>query len=204
MLSEEQRSSANPDDLIPFLDHMLARGENRYFWRKARATARLWMGDLTGAAADDPAYAIPARDPRSRPQEIDLTPFYNRLLVKDGMGALGKDLAELPVGRHSLDGTVFDLRGMIRLKGSGPGAYPEQITGIPIGQPCREIHVLHATGSGAEDGTPVGGYVLHYADGTRHELPIVYGFDLRDWNVVARARHRSGKSPGSPRPKTTM
>ena len=31
------------------------------------------------------------------------------------------------------------------------------------------------------DGVQVGSYVLHYADGERRELPIVYGRDLANW-----------------------
>ena len=31
------------------------------------------------------------------------------------------------------------------------------------------------------DGTRIGRYTLHYEDGSREEIPIVYGQDVRDW-----------------------
>ncbi len=34
------------------------------------------------------------------------------------------------------------------------------------------------------DGTVVGQYVLHYTEGSREPLDIVYGEDVRDWWVV--------------------
>jgi hypothetical protein len=34
---------------------------------------------------------------------------------------------------------------------------------------------------GAEDGTEIGTYLVHYADGTDERIPIIYGKDVRDW-----------------------
>jgi hypothetical protein len=71
------------------------------------------------------------------------------------------------------------------------------VDNIPIGRQVNRLHVLHASwqvtmdkyGSMdtpiwktiVPDGTPVGHYVWHYADGQERETPIVYGRDLRDW-----------------------
>jgi hypothetical protein len=33
------------------------------------------------------------------------------------------------------------------------------------------------------DGTQVGTFVLNYADQQQHGFPIIYGEDVRDWNV---------------------
>lgn len=46
------------------------------------------------------------------------------------------------------------------------------------------MHLLQATGWEAADGTEVGRCVLHYENGAKEELPIVYGRDLRNhWMV---------------------
>ncbi|PYM13236.1 MAG: hypothetical protein DME18_09505, partial [Verrucomicrobia bacterium] len=61
------------------------------------------------------------------------------------------------------------------------GEFPEEVKGIPVGMKCRRLHFLHSTGWSAGDGTQVGLYRLHYADGQTQELPIIYGKHVRDW-----------------------
>ena len=34
----------------------------------------------------------------------------------------------------------------------------------------------------ARDGTRIGSYIVHYADGSAVEIPIVYGEHLREWH----------------------
>ena len=34
---------------------------------------------------------------------------------------------------------------------------------------------------GADDGTEIGAYIVHYADRTSERIPIIYGADLHDW-----------------------
>jgi hypothetical protein len=48
------------------------------------------------------------------------------------------------------------------------------------------MHFLHATGWSEQDGTEIGRYVLHFADGQTRPIPLVYGEDLRDWVVGSK------------------
>ena len=62
---------------------------------------------------------------------------------------------------------------------------PEAVRGIVIGARFDALHILHTTmfgnAFGAEDGTEIGTYVVHYADRTEERIPIIYGRDVRDW-----------------------
>ena len=50
------------------------------------------------------------------------------------------------------------------------------------GRACRHLHFLHAANFDGRLGTPVGQYVVHYADQRPPEnVPIVYGEDLLNW-----------------------
>jgi hypothetical protein len=127
-------------------------------------------------------HRIPARDPAATPQQIDLSAHYNLGLRESVDGLEGNDLAELLPGVQTLAGVHFDVRGIVRLgQKDGPSPSPESIRDIRVGQRCRWLHFLQATPSNSELGTQVGSYILHFADGHREELPIVYGQDLANW-----------------------
>jgi tetratricopeptide (TPR) repeat protein len=126
------------------------------------------------------------RSPDATPTLIDLTAYYNAGLNEAwhfGQGAKGTDLAALPTGVQTLAGVRFDVRGIIQLssKRSQPW-FPEKVEGIRIGQKCRTLNFLQATGWMAKDGARIGSFVIHYADGQNQELPIVYGEDTREWH----------------------
>lgn len=80
---------------------------------------------------------------------------------------------------------------------------PKKIEGIPVDKQVAKLHILHATGFGTgqptdenyvKDGEKIGHYVIHYADDTTEELPIVYGEDVRDWwNVDNNQETKRGK-----------
>lgn len=60
--------------------------------------------------------------------------------------------------------------------------YPDSVKGIRVGQKCRRLHFFEGASWGAEaNGAKIGSYVLHYADGQRAELPIIYGKEVTDW-----------------------
>jgi hypothetical protein len=65
-----------------------------------------------------------------------------------------------------------------------------QVEGIPIHQKARRLHFLHGTHWRARGGTKIGAYILQYEDGTRLEIPIRYGEDVRDWWVVSDRQSR--------------
>jgi hypothetical protein len=43
------------------------------------------------------------------------------------------------------------------------------------------VHFLHAVAWNTRDGTQVGTFIFHYADGAEISKPIIYGQDVRDW-----------------------
>ena len=138
---------------------------------------------------------IPPRLAQTPTNLIDLTEYYNAALVQTwhpGQTAnyYTNTLEELPPGLLQLGGLVFDVRGIVQLSGSElqkvGGQYPQQITGIKINQTCRQLHFLQAAGWRSPDGTTIGTYRLHYADGQEQVIPIVYGADVRDWNMDER------------------
>jgi hypothetical protein len=131
---------------------------------------------------------------------IDLTKYYNWGLkgtwhpsssVPEGVQGLENDLAELPTGIQTFAGVQFDVRGLIQLVGtelrSVGGNYPERVDGIEIGQKFENLHVLHATGWQAPEGTVIGSYILHYADGSEKELEIIFGQNVLDWWALSDA-----------------
>lgn len=138
------------------------------------------------------ARLIPGRLSFTPPKLIDLSEYYNAAFGQTWHpGIEHNNLAMLSPGLLQMDGTLFDVRGIVqlngkRLKASG-GRYPNQISGIKIGQHCRQLDFLHATGYRAREGVQVGAYVIHYANGHQETVPIVYGEDIRDWNESSDA-----------------
>jgi hypothetical protein len=85
-------------------------------------------------------------------------------------------------------GVPFDVRGIVQLNGGGMiemrgKPFPRRVLGIKLGRKCARLHFLHSTGWTEKDGTVVGEYRLVYTDGSRQDLPIIYGEDVRDWWV---------------------
>ena len=130
-----------------------------------------------------------------RPHPIDLTRYYNAGLTQDwhtpgGSGTL--TLRKLPTGVQTFGGTSFHIQGIVQL--SSPyfakvfTNYPQAVRSIRIDGKCRKLHFLHGTGWNVPDGTQIGSYVLNYTDHQQHVFPIVYGADVRDWNVGSEPR----------------
>jgi len=171
---------------LPFLDHLIARDPSDDFWKKRRALAWLNLGDLKRAAADDPKYAVPPRDPRAGSRQIDLSAHYNRLVGKGGFEDIDSDFSDMPSGLQEFGGIIFDVRGIVGFGGLGwtGQEWPRQVMNIRVGASCHSLHFLQATINGDYTKLRIGSYVLHYADGQTAELPLVYGNDLRDWWTV--------------------
>jgi hypothetical protein len=133
---------------------------------------------------------IPPRLSQAPVNLIDLSDYYNAALAQTWHGGTAHNsLDVLPPGLLQLGGTVFDVRGIVQLSGRGlqrsRPIYPPRIMGIRVGQVCRQLHFLQATGWTTRDGTPLGKYIVHYADGKQQMIPIIYGEDVRDWNASA-------------------
>lgn len=159
---------------------------------KTLTPARMFAAGASATPKAKKTY--PDRDPKTPAQLIDLTSVYNARLTDTWHGAenaTGNDLSTLPAGLQELNGTPFDIRGVIQLGSKAPTAnrFPSQVTGIKVGQKCRTIHFLHsgAFGHPPDEGKQIGVYALHFAaNNMRLEVPIVYGKDVRDWHYWAQ------------------
>jgi hypothetical protein len=146
---------------------------------------------LNVAASESPALKIPPRDPKARPELIDLSAHYNAALTDNWhpasnmAGETGNDLSELPRGIQKLDGVEFDVRGLVQVSATETGnsrhSYPRAANGIKAGLRCKRLHFLHGTGFVGGEGQKIGSYTVHYEDGQTNEIPIIYGEDVRDW-----------------------
>jgi len=134
---------------------------------------------------------IPPRNPRLSPKLIDLSPHYNAGLDEPlhTKANPGNNLSVLPRGLQTLAGIQFDVRGVVQLSSSRVKEldpvtdYPERVNGIKVGRQCRRLHFLHASGIAVADGTQIGSYIVHYADGQQSVIPLIYGKNVRDWWV---------------------
>jgi serine/threonine protein kinase/WD40 repeat protein len=161
------------------------------FWRRMSALDLLWKGDLKGAIEAYPQFAIPDRDPRCTPHQIDLSNIYSRLLVPDGIGD-GYDLASFPSGFVTFDGIAFDVRGVVELGHNSSSILPSRARVDAINQTATRLHFLQANSYQLPDGAALGRYVLEYENGTTADLPLKYGEDVRDWWTA------SGESTNTP------
>jgi hypothetical protein len=151
------------------------------------------LGRLEEAAQEvSRACGIPRREAQDLPNLIDLSAFYNAGFKGNWFnGNTNDDLSDLPVGIQALDGTQFDVRGLIQLRGDqfrfakAATRVPEQVAGLPTSRECRRVHFLHGAIRGGLDpaGTEIGKYVLHYADGTTEERALRLGKEVLDWTT---------------------
>jgi hypothetical protein len=70
---------------------------------------------------------------------------------------------------------------MIHLRASLQARLPKSAEGIKIGSRCNRIHFLHGTQYEVAEGSTIGRYKVHYADGFSEDVPIVYGEDVSVW-----------------------
>ena len=128
-------------------------------------------------------------------KHIDLSSHYNAPLDERWFG-LSRErgpLSQMPTGLADLNGTKFDLRGIVQLSGrqlqnqlGENNPFTGSAKSIDLSnQTYKSISFLHATTWTDPDGTPVANYVFNYVDGTKNVLPIVYGEHVRDWYVDA-------------------
>ena len=125
---------------------------------------------------------IPARDPAAPQQLIDLARAYTH-----SFGLLQRnEYAELPRGVHKLGGVPFDLRGLVQLdhraERAGESGPFHPLALITAGLRCRTLHFLQAAECDPRiEGSIVARWIIHYADGSAREWPVIYGEQLRDW-----------------------
>ncbi len=129
------------------------------------------------------AHPIPARDPLTDANCIDLTGSYNTALTEtwqpiSGPSSIDSQFPPASADLHKFGGLSFDVRGIIRLSQTswGCAALPVAVE-IPVSRSFRRMHVLHGITGLALEGERAGTYRLHYRDGSRAELPIFHSRD---------------------------
>jgi hypothetical protein len=134
---------------------------------------------------------IGPRAPNAGPEQIDLSRHYTTSLQESVNHSPGAwDLSDLPSGLQTFGNVRFDVRGVIYLNGAEARkaslSNPEQVSGIRVERKCSRLHFLHADewGGQAGNGTLIGKYILHYADGETRELEIVEGQHVANWYVL--------------------
>jgi hypothetical protein len=122
---------------------------------------------------------------------IDLKPYYNYSLTNSLIATGGlnghNNLSAFPIGKGTYGGIPFDVSGVIQLTGNQAAiakrTFPDKVEGIKIGAACARIHLLHGAGWNDLENAAIANLTLHYADGTTHTIPIVYGKHILDWWV---------------------
>jgi serine/threonine protein kinase len=152
---------------------------------KSADQSRLGNG-VWGPREARPIRDIPQRSWMTPARLIDLGPYYNDGLT-DNWNARhrpGNNLAVLPQGRRTFANVEFDVRGVIQLSGKEitkhMPSFPETVAGMKVRQRCRQLHFLHTTGWKAPEGSQIGTFLIHYANGQCVEYPIRYGEHVRD------------------------
>jgi len=127
---------------------------------------------------------IPTRSLEARPEQLDLTAFYNQRL-EDSETFNMEGMVDLKPGLRVLGGTPFDIRGIIQLGGAASvffsRSFPAKTPPIPVHRRVQRLHMLQFCCWDTTRGTLAGRFVLRYADGSTSELPIRYGIDLSNW-----------------------
>ena len=131
---------------------------------------------------------IAPRSPQTSPDLVDLSEHYTSSLDDNWFCHAGHDLRDLPKGIQVLDGTPFDIRGLVQLAASKSidvtgVVFPEAVKGIIVGRKGQRLHFLQACFWNTETGAKLGEYVIHYEDGQTRTVPIVYGQTISDWWV---------------------
>lgn len=70
--------------------------------------------------------------------------------------------------------------GCIVLSSTKIKGTPKSVSGIPVDEKVKAIYFFHAVGW-SELNTEVMRYVIHYADGSKVEIPVICGKDIDNW-----------------------
>ena len=112
---------------------------------------------------------------------------------EDNVGSLAKGINAYAKKWFKVEDGLIQLSGS-RLKKNRPA----KVEGIQVNRGLARLHLLHGASSGSEakvgdpklvaDGTLIGQYAIHFADGTKAVIPIEYGKDVRDYTDEGSGR----------------
>lgn len=149
---------------------------------------RRWGRHLLGAvnlplagSKTRPLLPVPGRPDPAGAGQIDLSAVYNLSLDETWQPVASPDesdlnLRALPAGSQNLGGVSFDVRGIVQLRRLAIDCelFPDRVE-IPVPRAFQRFHVLHGARGNSKEGTVIGAFVIHYADGTRAEFPLALG-----------------------------
>lgn len=129
-------------------------------------------------AQDTPGVAPTRAESKTLPHVVDLTDYYGS---RYGPGAKGGFS-----GRQTLDGLPFDIAGQFTLYGKENSRRNNigktEVTGIAIDHTFDELHLLHCVDWREYSGCVVAVIRLNYTDGSTHDLPLRFNYEVNDWN----------------------
>jgi hypothetical protein len=147
--------------------------------------------EVMAREADVAARLLPPRAHDTPPQCLDLSACFTH---SPGM-LPDQELSSLPMGCHVIEGTPFDLRGILRLEAAGyygqqrrggrwiPASLPaSEARDIPVRRACKRLVFLQGVSDLDEaPGREVARWRVHYKDGTSVEFPLRHGFEVSGW-----------------------
>lgn len=146
-----------------------------------------------------PGGGVPARDPQTPAEALDLSPWYNFALseVDRASRHTAGDFGWLPQGTQRLLGTDYDLRGFIQLHDpaapySAQGPIPRQVRiGLPSPADIAALDVLLVEQFRTSGGKAAAAIEIAYRNGQRARLPILAGSQIHAYwrmDIGAQAR----------------
>jgi protocatechuate 3,4-dioxygenase beta subunit len=107
----------------------------------------------------------------------------------------------LPHGRQVIDGTPFQIDGVILLYATNPSqkAHPARtnVNDITVGRRFDRLHLLAGSQTSAPDGTTIARIRLRYADGSDAALEVRYGHQVLNWFAPWHKADRPLLDPGA-------
>ena len=86
------------------------------------------------------------------------------------------------IGIKIFDGLPFEIKGSLAFFGQAGATGVRSVRGIQINRKFDELHLIHYVKLAADrEGTPVVRFRLRYTDGTKYDLPILFGAQVRTY-----------------------
>ena len=117
---------------------------------------------------------------------VDLAPYGNLALSAGFLGLEpGYSLAAI-LATERFAGARFSLGTAVALRSTHRRAqtYPQAVD-IELDIRAGSLAFLHTTGWSAPTGSQVGRYLVHYADGSAADIPLVYGENIAAWTETS-------------------
>ena len=116
---------------------------------------------------------------------IDLGSVAN-VALDEATSESGSNLSDLEPGIEYFGEVPFKIgQKYVLLSGIKVRDLPDQVGRIHVNAYAERLHFFHGVMGGTREGETVIEYVVHYDDGRRETVPVLYGKDIRDCLVAA-------------------